>query len=559
MVKARAAVDALLPKESAQELLIRWVHKVSGVTIANVTADLSDGTVLLKVLHAVSPETCVLVSPEAMASMSALEKCDAAQKEAEALLGADHAVNCSNSLVGQHRVNNLALLSHIMAVRPCVPVPTDDLCRSFMTESVAAMKEALRGVDELVGDDDDDEGDDDVAPSGSPGELRIRSHDHAAGKVMRLQKACEACQASVAASNRLVAHTGFDIAAASRTLISELNLCARQGSFTELCNGAGTHNDGHADSNQEWWKLRPAHVYDLFDRGMSAEEKAQVIMDVETVLKAHAMKIKEVFRYYCQADARHGGGADPDYMNAREFMVFCLDCEIIDSRTSKKPKEERFRAAKAEMIFINSNREFEADDTNPDTDMTGVEFVESLLRLGMEKLPSKTPARSVQRLMENYILPHASQVDRSDFQLSMSRPEMLTAIRKHTPKMRKVFEYFSALDPGDHDVKHSTTMNLEEFVLMAEKANLFTDAFKRPELTNIFVYMQSTFSGDGPAPSQDDLDTELVFGEFVEVVVCCCMYHNPSPFIPLHVRFENFLSKHVFPALSGSLGSSCPF
>jgi len=47
-----------------------------------------------------------------------------------------------------------------------------------------------------------------------------------------------------------------------------------------------------------------------------------------------------------------------------------------------------------------------------------------------------------------------------------------------------------------------------------------------------------------------DMEVDLVFSEFVEMLVACSALKDPNPFVPMKRRFEVFVRKEVVPAVS---------
>ena len=165
-------------------------------------------------------------------------------------------------------------------------------------------------------------------------------------------------------------------------------------------------------------------------------------------------------------------------------------------------------------------------------------------------------------------------------------------MRKHTPKLRKIFQHFCAQNKtaeagsnleGHHfaTTSRGATMDLAEFHLMADKARLFTPKFNKDELASVFVSMQDGATSSHGATGDD---SELVFSEvslfmlhclasagheiadsvfffapsldshpapqFLQVMVCIAVYFDPCPFSPMAWRMDRFVDKHLLPALA---------
>lgn len=92
-------------------------------------------------------------------------------------------------------------------------------------------------------------------------------------------------------------------------------------------------------------------------------------------------------------------------------------------------------------------------------------------------------------------------------------------------------------------------MSVTEFMVFSKKGGVMIGGLGKPQLNRIFAAMQDIDESENEDDSDDDA-TELVFSEFMEVMVCVACFHDPSPFVPLPQRFDTYISKNMVPALT---------
>ena len=202
----------------------------------------------------------------------------------------------------------------------------------------------------------------------------------------------------------------------------------------------------------------------MFDVELEQMAKDYEISKIEAVLKPWASEAAAVFKHYSNVRAadtargelalhvaaeegvlNHDGGGM--FLSLSEWLFFGHEIKVLNHTHRRGGSWNKggnyMAAANAEDIFNASNKEYSDDPDNPDADMEGTEFIEGLVRMAVQMCPAKDAARSVQLLIEGHIMPNAGKLEKTGFTRLLQEPEMMAVMRKHTPKMRKLFAHFA--------------------------------------------------------------------------------------------------------------------
>ena len=154
--------------------------------------------------------------------------------------------------------------------------------------------------------------------------------------------------------------------------------------------------------------------------------------------------------------------------------------------------------------------------------------------------------KKIKDLIKYHITPNAGKLDKTHFADLLSEKEMQVCMRKYSPKLRKIFVYFCNQDKQGDRLKVSSansTINFKELSLLVDKFGLVWPGFEHHDLKRIFRQIQDD---DVSADCTDfNNDSELVFNEFVELLITMACFRDPSPFDPLVQKVTSFLDTFI--------------
>ncbi|OQR93956.1 hypothetical protein ACHHYP_01986 [Achlya hypogyna] len=171
------------------------------------------------------------------------------------------------------------------------------------------------------------------------------------------------------------------------------------------------------------------------------------------------------------------------------------------------------------------------------------EFIEALLRVAhhmSQKLASANASppnlvTMVTDLVTNRLLPLASELEKQSlttFKRQLGATDVQAVLRSHDKKLKKVFAFYAVEHRGKR-------MNLPEFEAWLKDQHLCDATFPFQRAKQLFL------SAMHHSDTANEMDLELLFGEFVEAVVAVAVYRNPNPYASLAERLQVFFNDHL--------------
>ena len=233
-------------------------------------------------------------------------------------------------------------------------------------------------------------------------------------------------------------------------------------------------------------------------------------------------------------------------MSSAEFWKLVKDSKI---------PTKKFASAKIDLIFLKANKEYDEgpdaggvdDEDNPDTELMPAEYVEVIVRMAAGRAAKGTALpEAVRELVERQILPNACKSDAEQFRGMLKAKEFVAVMDKHRKSIRKIFMKYSGADLSDKD---GLTMNRKECTQLFKDALQIGGGFDFADIKRIFGNVQDL---EGNAGDDAGDDEELVFTEFLELLVCVCIYRDPNPFMPLDKRFDRYVTQELIKPLKAA-------
>ena len=292
-------------------------------------------------------------------------------------------------------------------------------------------------------------------------------------------------------------------------------------------------DDSAEDEQVAYTQLVPARVMDIIPEGPGQAEALEM---VSYVLGKHYKDLKRIFVFYS------AGG----FMSSAEYWKLMKDAKI---------PTKKFGSARIDLVFLKANKEYTdreaaggvASEDNPDTELMPAEYVEAIVRLAWGRAGEKGELHEVvEKFIEQQILPNACKSDAEQFRRMLKEPDFAAVLATHRPALRKIFIKYSGADASDAD---GLTMNLKEVAQLFKDSLQISGGFTHHDVKKIFGNVQDAEGNDGDGADDDD---ELVFTEFIELLVCTCVYRDPNPFMPLDKRFSAYVTKDLVKPLKAA-------
>lgn len=212
-----------------------------------------------------------------------------------------------------------------------------------------------------------------------------------------------------------------------------------------------------------------------------------------------------------------------------QFWRLACDCGLLP-KTS--PRHE------IDAVFNNTVRDL---GEGSDVTMAYPAFVEAICQLAALKYRHGSSYDQLNSFLSQDLLPIADCAN-DPFRDLVARPGPQGVFAKHRERLMGIFRHYARLDTSSNDaVARQSTINLREYITLMRECDAIDRNLSMQAIMEIFV--QSNVDVD----SQDNLDTEFIYPEFVEAVARCADAKIPGR-SPLAEKLEQFLSNTIFPS-----------
>ena len=179
---------------------------------------------------------------------------------------------------------------------------------------------------------------------------------------------------------------------------------------------------------------------------------------------------------------------------------------------------------------------------------------------------------SFQSVLSN-IKRDAKHENSTHFRHACRTREIENLLIKFSTELMFVYKIYSGMDTADAEQTAGESssldsLNLVEFIAMVRDAGIEDVNFTKPEIINIFIYVQDDGSivnepqedgaeagggrhahhgGAVPAGQPMADDTEMDYGEFCEALCGCACYKTLDPYITMPQKLEFLIIKNIIP------------
>eukprot|EP00656_Telonema_subtile_P040956 TRINITY_DN4604_c0_g1_i1.p1 TRINITY_DN4604_c0_g1~~TRINITY_DN4604_c0_g1_i1.p1 ORF type:complete len:418 (-),score=102.22 TRINITY_DN4604_c0_g1_i1:161-1414(-) len=172
-------------------------------------------------------------------------------------------------------------------------------------------------------------------------------------------------------------------------------------------------------------------------------------------------------------------------------------------------------------------------------------FQEGIMQLAAMKYRHGSAQEKLNSFLTQDLLPIADQAT-DQFRSLLGRPGPQNVFGKYRAQLLAIFRHYARLDTTSNDAAaRQSTINLREFISMLRECDAIDRNLSMQAIMEIFV--QSNVDVD----SQENLDTEFIYAEFIEALARCADAKIAGR-TALAEKLEQFLTQVIFPSAQSS-------
>jgi len=170
-------------------------------------------------------------------------------------------------------------------------------------------------------------------------------------------------------------------------------------------------------------------------------------------------------------------------------------------------------------------------------------FMEGIIRLSAMKYASGALDARVSDFLARDLLPIADKMT-DPLRDLLARPGAQGVFSRHNAQLLGIFKYYAKTDTSTPDaLARQGTMNIREFITLLRECDVIDRTLSVQAIMETFVQSQV----DDGEHGEENLDSEFIFGEFLEALARCAdmkiMDRNRS----LPEKMEEFFTNMIFP------------
>ena len=216
-------------------------------------------------------------------------------------------------------------------------------------------------------------------------------------------------------------------------------------------------------------------------------------------------------------------------MSTGDYWALLKDCRLA-SKGFGDPK-----SARLDLIFTKCNQRIglpDENEHNPDKELIPRQYVEALIRVAVLQYEGKSPVLSLsqclQRLLENYVLPHGTQSNTEEFREELASDAVREVFHNHRIGLQRVFLAYAS---------NGMSLKAADFMKLLRDCQLMDKGALTPlQVKHIFAHTQleETFLDDTCVGGGEE---DMVYSEFLEGIAAVSLTKICTPYITLAKRY----------------------
>jgi len=169
-------------------------------------------------------------------------------------------------------------------------------------------------------------------------------------------------------------------------------------------------------------------------------------------------------------------------------------------------------------------------------------FMEGVIRLAAMKYPAGSLDVRLADFLARDFLPIADRMS-DPLRDLIARPGSQAVFDRHRTKLMGVFKYYAKTDTSTVDaMARQSTMNIREFVTLLRECDVIDRQLSVQAIMETFVQSQVE-----EGELDQNLDTEFIYGEYIEAMARCADIKIPDRNRSLPEKMEDFFVNMIFP------------
>jgi len=170
-------------------------------------------------------------------------------------------------------------------------------------------------------------------------------------------------------------------------------------------------------------------------------------------------------------------------------------------------------------------------------------FMEGLIRLAAMKYPSGALDTRLSDFLARDLLPIADKMT-DPLRDMLARPGSQAVFDRHRAKLLGVYKFYAQTDTSTPDaLARQSTMNIREFITLLRECDVIDRQLSVQAIMETFVQSQV----EGGEHGEENLDSEFIFGEFLEALARCADIKISARNRSLPDKMEEFFVNMIFP------------
>lgn len=170
-------------------------------------------------------------------------------------------------------------------------------------------------------------------------------------------------------------------------------------------------------------------------------------------------------------------------------------------------------------------------------------FMEGIIRLAAMKYPSGALDQRVADFLARDLLPIADRMT-DPLRDLLARPGAQGVFNRHRAQLLGVYKYYAKTDTTTPDaLSRQSTMNIREFITLLRECDVIDRQLSVQAIMETFVQSQVDEGEHG----EENLDSEFIFGEFLEAIARCGDIKISNRNKSLPEKMEEFFTQMIFP------------
>ena len=173
-------------------------------------------------------------------------------------------------------------------------------------------------------------------------------------------------------------------------------------------------------------------------------------------------------------------------------------------------------------------------------------------------------AARLMRVIHEHVIPNACKSNTDSFRGELSMDEVQNVFKQYKPQLMRIFRFYAREhEPLPGQANREPSLDGPAFLRMLKDSKTITRKgdlrHDFPELAarKVFNDTQAEESGEGSVDAGGGAD-QMIYMEYLEALGAIACYKYPNPYIPLHIKLEQFFTDSFYGLFPNLVGKALP-